>query len=127
MSNGNGVTATLSQAAESIKETAGNIGSSIASTAESAATTVLNSASRVRKATTSSVGNAKKKLAAASANGRKEAGHLARKSAASQTAAACPSSSRPGTYSPRVACTHATRAAANASAPASCAAVNSTP
>ena len=50
MSNGNGVTATLSQAADSVKETAGNIGSTIATTAGEAAATVRTSATRVRKA-----------------------------------------------------------------------------
>ena len=50
MSNGNGVTATLSQAADSVKETAGNIGSTIASTAGDAVATVRTSATRVRKA-----------------------------------------------------------------------------
>ena len=40
MSNGNGVTATLSQAADSVKETASNIGSAIAHTAEDAVKSV---------------------------------------------------------------------------------------
>ena len=39
MSNGNGVTASLSQAADNMKDTAGNIGSAIASTASGAAAT----------------------------------------------------------------------------------------
>ena len=55
MSNGNGVVATLTGAAESVKETASNIGSSIASTASDAVASVKKSAKKAQKAATKRV------------------------------------------------------------------------
>lgn len=46
MSNGNGVTATLSQGVETVKETAGNVGETIAHTAEEVVASVKKTAQR---------------------------------------------------------------------------------
>ena len=63
MSNGNGVVATLTGAAESVKETASNIGSSIASTASGAVASAKKTAKQARKAATKRVAAAKKAVA----------------------------------------------------------------
>ena len=67
MSNGNGVTSTLSQAAETVKETASNLGGAIVHRAEGAVETVKATATKATKAAKKAVGTAKKKLAKVSA------------------------------------------------------------
>ena len=60
MSNGNGVTASLSKAADNMKDTAGNIGSVIASTASGAAATARKTAKKASKAVKKTVTQAKR-------------------------------------------------------------------
>jgi len=60
MSNGNGVTATLSQGVDEVKEVAGNVGETIATAAEDAVASVKKTVKRARKAATTQVAKVKK-------------------------------------------------------------------
>src|SRR5690606_3988698 len=69
--NGNGVTATLSEAAETARETISGIGSGIAATASEAVSTASEAVTRVRKAATRRATTAKKTAAKKVAKARK--------------------------------------------------------
>ena len=60
MSNGNGVTATLSGAAESVKETVAGIGEAVASTASETVAKAKKAAKKARKTVTADIAKAKR-------------------------------------------------------------------